>query len=194
MPPNSGEPSATATHTTDVVALIRQQHELIRELFATVRESAPAARAEAFEPLVRLLAVHETAEEEVVYPDVKLQGDDAQRAVAERLSEEDAAKKALAELEGMDAASAEFSQKLALFEHDVLEHASREDAEILPLLERHDRQRRETMGYAFTLAESMAPTHAHRMAPEGAVGNMLVGPFVAMVDRVRDAIRDARRD
>jgi hypothetical protein len=31
------------------------------------------------------------------------------------------------------------------------------------------------------------------MAPEGAVSNMLVGPFVAIVDRVRDAIRDSRR-
>jgi hypothetical protein len=40
------------------------------------------------------------------------------------------------------------------------------------------------------LAEKFAPTHAHRMAPESAVGNLLVGPFVAMVDRVRDAIRD----
>ena len=50
------------------------------------------------------------------------------------------------------------------------------------------------MGRAFQLAEAMAPTHAHRMAPESAIGNLLVGPFVSMVDRVRDAIRDATRD
>lgn len=195
--PSNPDPSVTTasdTASADVVALIREQHELIRELFSIVRESAPAARGEAFEPLVRLLAVHETAEEEVVYPDVTLQGDAAQRAVKERMAEEDAAKRTLAELESLDAASAAFSQQLAMFEHDVLEHASREEAEILPLLEQHDRRRRETMGHAFTLAESMAPTHAHRAAPEGAIGNLLVGPFVAMVDRVRDAIRDARHD
>jgi hypothetical protein len=31
------------------------------------------------------------------------------------------------------------------------------------------------------------------MAPESAVGNVIVGPFVAIVDRVRDVIRDAMR-
>jgi hypothetical protein len=44
------------------------------------------------------------------------------------------------------------------------------------------------------VAEAMAPTHPHKMAPESAAGNLLVGPFVAMVDRVRDALRDARKD
>jgi hemerythrin superfamily protein len=178
---------------TSVVAKIREQHELIRELFAGVRNAEPAGRAEAFQPLVRLLAVHETAEEEIVYPDVRPQGAAAEAAVEARLAEEDAAKKTLAELEGMDASSAAFTQALAMFENDVLAHASSEEAEILPLLEQHDAERLETMGTLFTAAEAIAPTHAHRMAPESAIGNMLVGPFVAIVDRVRDAIRDARK-
>jgi hypothetical protein len=29
------------------------------------------------------------------------------------------------------------------------------------------------------------------MAPESATGNVLIGPVVALMDRVRDAIRDA---
>jgi hypothetical protein len=43
------------------------------------------------------------------------------------------------------------------------------------------------------MAEGMAPTRPHKAAPESAVGNLLVGPFVAMVDRVRDAFADAQR-
>ena len=46
---------------------VRRQHETIRGLFDEVEAASPARRAEAFQPLVRLLAVHETAEEMVVY-------------------------------------------------------------------------------------------------------------------------------
>ena len=41
--------------------------------------------------------------------------------------------------------------------------------------------------------ESLGPTHPHPRGPESAVGNILFGPFVAMVDRVRDAIRKPGR-
>jgi hypothetical protein len=47
---------------------IGRQHDQIRELFDAVASAAPEERAEAFTPLVRLLAVHETAEEMVIYP------------------------------------------------------------------------------------------------------------------------------
>lgn len=42
-------------------------------------------------------------------------------------------------------------------------------------------------------ADAIAPTHPHESAPESATGNLLVGPFVAIVDRARDFIRDATR-
>jgi hypothetical protein len=29
------------------------------------------------------------------------------------------------------------------------------------------------------------------MGPDGAVGNLVVGPFVAVADRIRDALHDA---
>ena len=46
----------------------------------------------------------------------------------------------------------------------------------------------------FRSAENTAPTHAHSMSPESATGNIAVGPFVAIADRARDAIRNAMRD
>jgi hypothetical protein len=41
-------------------------------------------------------------------------------------------------------------------------------------------------------AEAMAPTHPHPHGAESAVGNMVVGPFVAVVDKVRDALRSRK--
>ena len=50
------------------------------------------------------------------------------------------------------------------------------------------------MDLAFVAAETIAPTHAHRFAPESAAGNLLLGPGVALIDRVRDLLagRDPR--
>lgn len=176
-----------------ITEMIREQHDVIRQLFADVEAASPDERADTFEPLVRLLAVHETAEEEIVYPSINQLGDEAKAVSEARKAEEDAAKKALAELEGMDATSEEFVVALVAFRADVEAHAASEEAEVLPLLAGMEPDRLASLGASFAAAEAMAPTHAHRFAPESAIGNMLVGPFVAMVDRVRDAIRDARR-
>jgi len=178
-----------ATQTSqDVIQIIEAQHRDIRELFRRLTQTGDG-ELESFDELVRLLAVHETAEEMVVYPALRRMGDRGGRVADARKTEEDAAKKALAELEGLDRQSREFRLMLNAFSVDVDEHAANEETEVLPLLSEMDANEREQMAGTFVLAEKVAPTHAHRMAPESATGNMLVGPFVAMVDKVRDAIR-----
>jgi hemerythrin superfamily protein len=173
---------------------IRQQHDQIRELFEQLEAAAPEDRAEAFEPLVRLLAVHETAEEMVIYP-VAATGESGREIVDERKIEEDRAKHELRELEKLDPTSTEFAERLTAFRVEVLEHAEAEELEVFPLLtEVADAEQLKRMTAALKVAEGMAPTHPHKTAPESALGNLLVGPFVAMVDRVRDAIRDASKD
>jgi hemerythrin superfamily protein len=170
---------------------IRRQHDQIRELFDAVEAAAPDERGEAFQPLVRLLAVHETAEEMVVYPAASM-GEAGREIVAERKIEEDRAKKALADLEQLDPASARFAERFAALRDEVLEHAEAEELDVFPLLtEVADAEQLKRMTRMLEAAEAMAPTHPHKAAPESAVGNLLVGPFVALVDRVRDALRDA---
>jgi len=173
----------------EVTDLIRAQHHQVRGLMDTIASASAEARKEPFERLVRLLAVHETAEEMIVYPVVRRLGDDAERVVTERMTEEDRAKKALAGLEGLDCTTQEFGQRFLDFRLDVERHAEAEEAQVLPLLMQHDIDRRTDMARAFELAEKVAPTHAHRMAPESAIGNLLVGPLVSVVDRARDAIK-----
>src|SRR5215204_5405058 len=48
----------------DVIALLLRQHQEIRSLFTELETATGDARRDAFRSLVRLLAVHETAEEE----------------------------------------------------------------------------------------------------------------------------------
>jgi hemerythrin superfamily protein len=177
----------------DVMAttFIKRQHDQIRELFDAVEKAPAEERAEAFKPLVRLLAVHETAEEMVIYP-VASKGEAGKEIVEQRKAEEDAAKKELVEIEKLDPESAEFANRLSAFRTMVFEHAEAEELEVFPLLtEVTDTEGLRMMTAKLEVAEAMAPTHPHKTAPESRMGNLVMGPFVAMVDRVRDAIRDA---
>ena len=63
--PQAGDDRA---EDNDVVALLMRQHGDIRNLFDEVEAGSGEERRDAFRRLVRLLAVHETAEEEVVHP------------------------------------------------------------------------------------------------------------------------------
>src|SRR5919202_6146558 len=96
----------------DVVALLLHQHEEIRRLFAEVRNAGPAGRAEAFDRLRRLLAVHETAEELIVHPDARKLVPHGDLVVDASLAEELAAKQILVELENLDTEAAGFLPKL----------------------------------------------------------------------------------
>jgi len=183
-----------ADEQRDVIELLLDQHEVVKDLMSRIMTCPSDERAEPFEMLTRLLAVHETAEEEVVHPRIRRISESAAALVQERLDEESKAKKVLADLESMDVSSSDFELAFLAFQRDVEFHAESEESETFPLLATDaDAEERKSLGAALVAAEVFAPTHAHRLAPESAVGNMLVGPPIAVFDRVRDAIKDRRR-
>lgn len=57
---------------TDMVAVLLEQHAQLRRLFAEVEQRRGEPRREAFEQLVRLLAVPGTAEQAILHPQVRL--------------------------------------------------------------------------------------------------------------------------
>jgi hypothetical protein len=58
----------TDVRKQDVVGLLLEQHRQIRALFGEVATAQGTRKRELFEDLVRPLAVHESAEEQVVHP------------------------------------------------------------------------------------------------------------------------------
>src|SRR3954464_11924287 len=70
------------------VALLMRQHEEIRRLCRKVESTTGERRAEAFDRLRRLLAVHETAEEEIIHPLVRNSVPQGDEIVDARLDEE----------------------------------------------------------------------------------------------------------
>jgi hemerythrin superfamily protein len=172
----------------DVVSFLKEQHEQIRQLFTELRAANGKAREEAFFSLRRLLAVHETAEEEIVHPAARRALRDGDSVVDARLLEENQAKKTLAKLEGMHIDSTEFATELDLLERSVLTHARAEEQEEFSRLGSSlDQGRLEKMRAAAEFAEKMAPTRPHP-GVESPAANLLLGPFAAMLDRTRDAL------
>jgi hypothetical protein len=80
----------------------------------------------------------------------------------------------------------------AALKKDVIRHAGLEEQEEHPKLRAEvDAGRLSKLGGAFRAAEATAPTRPHPNAPSSPAAKMATGPFVAIMDRARDAIRDA---
>jgi hemerythrin superfamily protein len=180
-----------AASDADVVALLMRQHGDIRNLFEEVERATGDERSAAFRRLVRLLAVHETAEEEVVHPFTRTSVPGGEQVVEERLREEREAKELLSRIDGMDTDDPKFLTELHTLRLDVMAHARSEERYEFPHIRRHaDAARLSSMASALRAAQAMAPTHPHP-GTESAAKNVALGPVAALVDRTRDAVRKA---
>src|SRR5512139_278968 len=185
------ERGGTMSSDNDIVGLLLAQHEQIKDLFFEVQNGTGKERRDAFRRLVRLLAVHETAEEEIVHPLARRELNGEAGVVEDRLKEERHAKEVLARLDGMDTDDPGFIEGLMTLRETVLSHARQEERYEFPLIrERFGDAERRGMAAAVRAAEMMAPTHPHP-GVESATRNLLLGPVAAVTDRTRDLIRDA---
>ncbi|POX57532.1 hemerythrin [Streptomyces sp. Ru62] len=175
----------------DVVALLMRQHGDIRNLFDEVEQSQGEERRDAFRRLVRLLAVHETAEEEVVHPFVRRAVEGGEQIVKDRLAEEKSAKETLAALDDMDTDDPKFLPRLMQLRTEVQEHARAEERyEFSHIRRSTDVTNLAAMAKAVKAAEAMAPTRPHP-GVESATANVALGPVAALMDRTKDAVRKA---
>ncbi|MDQ0384552.1 hemerythrin superfamily protein [Streptomyces sp. DSM 42143] len=175
----------------DVVALLMRQHGDIRNLFDEVEATQGEERRDAFRRLVRLLAVHETAEEEVLHPFARKSFPGGEQVVKDRLAEEKAAKETLSALDEMDTDDPKFMPQLLKLRKDVQAHARAEERyEFTHIRRSTDVTNLAAMAKAVKAAEAMAPTRPHPGVESGAK-NMALGPVAALMDRTKDAVRRA---
>ncbi|WP_084963475.1 hemerythrin domain-containing protein [Thermoactinospora rubra] len=180
-----------ADNDKDVIDLLLSQHEEIKRLFAEVEAAPVDARAEPFQRLVRLLAVHETAEEEIVHPYARRKLATGDAVVDERLAEENAAKDMLTQMEKAGVTDPQFAANLRTLKSAVVAHAEAEEREeFVQLRAQTSETERRAMAAGVKAAEALAPTHPHA-GVETATANVLVGTPVAIMDRARDVIRKA---
>src|SRR2546423_8839409 len=177
----------------DVVSLLLEQHNEVKDLFRRLEAAQGTEKREIFQDLVRLLAVHESAEEAVVHPAARRAISDGEQVVESRLQEENEAKQALVELYDLGVDHPEFDAKLAALREAVIAHATREENdEVLYLRQNLPAERLRRIAGAQEAADKGAPTRPHPQAGEVASANLVAGPPAGIFDRVRDAVRDWR--
>ncbi|OLF16333.1 hemerythrin domain-containing protein [Actinophytocola xanthii] len=183
----------TTTDTSeDVIDLLCRQHEEIRRLFADLEQAPEQDRESLFADLVRLLSVHETAEQELIHPEIRAM-EGGEEVVDARLAEEKRATELLETMTDIGPKAEGFDTLLIQLREDVLAHAEHEESAEFPILRQgRDRDRLVSLAGAVRAAERIAPTRPHPNVTSPAA-NFLLGPPLAIMDRARDAIRDALR-
>jgi hemerythrin superfamily protein len=185
-----GEPSKQR----DIVEILLARHSDIKQMFTRVSAARAPQKEDLFHDLVRMLAVHENAEEVIVHPAARDLIPNGKEVVGERLHEESEAKRALADLYDLGIDHPEFDRHLSVLAESVVAHATEEEQqEFSQLRERADIDRLRRMATAFEAAEAVVPTRPHPAAGESAAVNLMVGPPTAVFDKIRDAMRDWRK-
>ena len=175
-----------------IIEALRRDHDEVREMFGQVEAATGEERRDLFQQLMSELVRHEVAEEEILRPVSKRAA--GEEIASARIREESQAEQLLKEMEQLDPGSAEFTSKLATLRQEVESHASAEEAEEFPkVAEKESPERLEQLGRVYEAAKKAAPTRPHPSTPNTPVANMLVGPFAAVMDKARDAVREAKK-
>jgi hemerythrin superfamily protein len=169
----------------DVIEVLKAQHDEIRALLEKTR-SWRGVNWHAFDDLTRLLAVHETAEREVVYPAIRTVAGYGERLAEARAREEERAARMVTELEGMDAPA--FVPAFERLRDYVLAHADAEETEVFAVLATtHSPEELRSMAHMLEVALKAAPGRGRRHGRRRAGA----GPAAVIEATVRDAIRKA---
>jgi hemerythrin superfamily protein len=125
--------TAMTTDQQDVVQMLIDQHETVKQTFTKVLGETGEARKQMFEELADLIHTHELSEQQVIHPLTRT-ADQGERIVADRLREEAEADQIIAELRGLSADDPTFEGRLEGLQQAVVAHAEREEDEEFPLL------------------------------------------------------------
>ena len=113
----------------DAVDVLTAQHAHIAALFEVASGATGADRAAAFADLVRLIAIHETVEAQVIHPLARHTIDDGEAIIDARLAEEAVIKLALGELDTLGPDDPSFGARLHGVRRDVLVHNAAEESD-----------------------------------------------------------------
>ena len=139
------------------------------------------------------LVKHSVAEEEYLYPRVRDELPMGDEIAELEIMEHSQAEETMKQLDGMSPSNLDYLPTVRKLAGQIREHAGKEEADLFPLLGGVlNQEERLQLGAQIERAKSMAPTHPHPAAPDRPPMNKLLGPGVALVDRVRDALANRK--
>jgi len=175
----------------DVIAVLTHDHREVQALFTELDRTRgsgdPQHRKDLVDRATIELVRHATAEEQLVYPAVRLNVDGGAELADHELSDHAQIERSLKELNGMQPGDEPFEATLEHLIELVNAHIAEEEGTLFPQLEAvctaDDLME---IGKMVTAAKKLAPTRPHPGAPDTPPGN-LTAPALGLIDRVRDA-------
>lgn len=179
----------------DAITLLKQDHKTVNSLFRkfeSAGERATVTKSELALKIIRELSVHAAIEEQVFYPAVRAEVDDANSQVLESLEEHHVVKWLCSEIQSLSAKDERFDAKMTVLIETVRHHVSEEESELFPeVRDALGRKRLGEIGEALAKAKETAPTRPHPRIADTPPLNVAIGGVAAVVDRAYDAGKKA---
>jgi hemerythrin superfamily protein len=187
-------PRVRTRTSLDAVALLKNDHRMMEGLFKKFEATRDArAKGRIRDDIVKELSIHASIEEELLYPAADKRARQ-KGLVLESLEEHHLVKVLLAEIDGMNPEDDRFEAKVHVLMENVMHHAKEEEKELLPKVRQVlSRSELIELGEQMEQAKKRAPTRPHPKAPDTPPGIQVAGPVAAVMDSVKDVVRDTRQ-
>lgn len=182
----------------DVFEVLGADHADVKGMLTVLSESpghtdpdkaVQAARQDVVDYLIMDSSRHEAAEEQYFWPTVRQRVENGNELADKAISQESKAKEILAKLDKASSGDKEFDELLIQFIPAARQHIAFEENRVWPSLrEALSPAESEELGEKIQRAEEKAPTRPHPHTPPSPGVLKTVGPAVALIDRLRDAV------
>jgi hypothetical protein len=128
-------PARTMQETNDAVAILKSDHDRVKELFRKYSETGERAyktRMQIAEKVFRELEIHSALEEEIFYPAAREAGHETEEVVAEGLEEHHVVDILIQELKALTPEDETFDPKFKVLCENVEHHIEEEEGEMFP--------------------------------------------------------------
>lgn len=175
----------------DLLTVIIADHRAFEEVFQLLerKDGSPQDRRDLADHMITELVRHSVAEEQFMYPEVRKSLDHGDKVADHEIEEHGEVEELLKQLEGIAATDPKFDSTVQEVILNVRHHMQEEESQTLPRLAQVCSDERLTeLGEMVLQAKKIAPTRPHPNAPSTPPANLVLGPGVGLIDRLRDAL------
>ena len=130
----------TGTSTPDAIALLKQDHAKVKALFDQFKDAETNEKEELATTICKLLTIHATIEEEILYPAAKdaFEEEEDKDLVNEAEVEHESAKELISQIEDMSADDEQFAATVKVLSEQIAHHVKEEETELFAKLSTTD--------------------------------------------------------
>lgn len=178
----------------DAIAILKADHRDVAQLFRAFEKAGDGAMArkqQLASGMISALSTHAAIEEQILYPWIRTNIEDADPSVLEALEEHHVVKWLLSEIEGLAPGDERFDAKVTVLIESVRHHVEEEETEMfVDLRQVATRAELLLLGDELTLAKRHAPTRPHPRSSDTPPANLIGGTVNAAFDHAREVGKD----